>query len=335
MTGGRRWVGVALRVGIAALLLAAPFLLSGFRLRLLTEVLIFGLFAASLDLLLGFTGLVSLGHALLFGVGAYTAALVANEATPQTLLLLLAGAAAAALVALVTGALAVRARGVFFLMLTLAFGQLAFSLAESWTPVTGGANGLPLPTSQVALGGESALLSGVVPFYYYALVAFALGYAALRRIAGSPFGRSLVGIRENEARMRAIGYGVRGYKLAAYAVAGTFAGFAGALYAQQQRFVSPGLVGFETSALVLVMVILGGRATLFGPVLGAGVVLLLRDELSARFDQWELLLGLVFIAVVYLLPRGLAGLAPRVSGPPPVRGGAAPAPAPSAEVVGS
>ena len=287
-------------VALGVLLVAAPFLLSGFRLRLLTEVLIFGLFAASLDLLLGFTGLVSLGHALFFGVGAYTAALVANQVTPQPLVLLVAAVVVAALVAVVTGALAVRARGVFFLMLTLAFGQLAFSLAESWTPVTGGANGLPLPTLP--------LLSGVVPFYYYALAAFAVGYAALRRVVDSPFGRSLVGVRENEARMRAVGYDVRGVKLAAYVVAGAFAGFAGALYAQQQRFVSPGLVGFETAALVLVMVILGGRGTLVGPVLGAGVVLLLRDELSARFERWQLLLGLVFILVVYLLPRGLAGL---------------------------
>lgn len=303
-----RLLRTGLQVLVAVLLVAAPFLLSGFRLRLLTEVLIFGLFAASLDLMLGYTGLVSLGHGLFFGVSAYAAGIVANEVTPQVTVMLLVGILVATVVALVTGMLIVRARGVYFLMLTLAFGQLAFSLAESWTPVTGGANGLPLPTPQLLPGAESALLGNGVVFYYYALVAFALGYLALRRVVTSPFGRSLVGVRENEARMRAVGYGVQGYKLAAYCTAGAFAGFAGVLYAQQQRFVSPSLVGFETAAIVLVMVIVGGRGTLFGPVLGAGVVLLLRDELSARFDEWQLLLGLIFILVVYFLPRGIGSI---------------------------
>jgi branched-chain amino acid transport system permease protein len=297
---------VALRAAVAVALIAAPFVLNAFRIGLLTEVLIFGLFAASLDLLLGVTGMVSLGHSLFFGVGAYAAALAARSVSPQVTVTVLAGIAVATLVALVTGALIVRARGVYFLMLTLAFAQLAFSLAESWTPVTGGANGLPAPAPELLPG--SALIGDRVGFYYYALVAFALGYAALRRTVDSPFGRSLAGVRENEARMRAVGYAVQGYKLAAYCTAGAFAGLAGALYAQQQRFVTPDLAGFETAALVLVMVILGGRGTLSGPVLGAAVVLLLRDELSARFEEWPLVLGALFIVVVYLLPRGVGGL---------------------------
>jgi len=313
------WVRRALPAAALLLLAAAPFLVNGFRLRLLTEVLIFGLLAASLDLLVGYTGLTSLGHALGFGVSAYATGILATRVTANASLTLLAGVAAAVLVSLVTGALAVRARGVYFLMLTLAFGQLAFSLADTWTPVTGGSNGLSLPVIQLVLpviqlvpGAEGGLLSGVVGFYYYALVAFVLGYAALRRVVGSPFGLALVGIRENEARMRAVGYAVQGYKLAAYCTAGALAGYAGALYAQQQRFVSPGLAGFETSALALVMVIIGGRGTLVGPVLGAGVVLLLRDELSTRFEEWQLVLGVVFIAIVYFLPRGLAAaLRPR------------------------
>ncbi len=300
------WVRRALPALVLVLLAAAPFLLNGFRLRLLTEVLIFGLLAASLDLLVGYTGLTSLGHALGFGVSAYATGIVATRLIANASLTLLAGVAAAVLVSLVTGALAVRARGVYFLMLTLAFGQLAFSLADTWTPVTGGSNGLSLPVFQLVPGAEGGLLSGVVGFYYYTLVAFVLGYAALRRVVSSPFGLALVGIRENEARMRAVGYAVQGYKLAAYCTAGALAGYAGALYAQQQRFVSPGLAGFETSALALVMVIIGGRGTLVGPVLGAGVVLLLRDELSTRFEEWQLVLGVVFIAIVYFLPRGLA-----------------------------
>lgn len=301
----------ALRLGLfallAVLLAVAPFLMNSFRLRLVTEILIFGLFAASLDLLVGFTGLVSLGHALAFGVSGYTVGLLATRVSPNATLTLLAGIAIATLVSLVTGALVVRVRGVYFLMLTLAFGQLGFSLAEQWTDFTGGANGLPLPVIELYPG--SALLGNAVSFYYYALVAFVLGYVALRRLVDSPFGRSLVGVRENPERMRAVGYSVAGYRLAAYCTAGAFAGYAGALYAQQQRFMSPENVGFETSALVFVMVVIGGRGTLFGPVLGAGVVLLMQQELSFRFEQWQLLLGLVFIAVVYFLPRGFGSVA--------------------------
>ncbi len=301
---------------LAIALAVAPFLLNAFRVRLLTEVLIFGLFAASLDLLVGFTGLISLGHALAFGVSGYTVGLIATRLTPNATITLLAGIAMATVASLVTGALIVRSRGIYFLMLTLAFAQLGFSLAETWTPVTGGANGLPLPLIELFPG--STLLANVAWFYYYVLIAFVLGYVALRRVADSPFGRSLVGIRENEERMQAVGYSVAGYKLAAYCTAGAFAGYAGALYAHHQRFLAPGAVGFEFSALVFIMVIIGGRGTLFGPVLGAGVVLLLRDELSSRFEWWQLVLGAVFIAVVYFLPRGLGGLS-RLYGPRPAR----------------
>jgi branched-chain amino acid transport system permease protein len=313
-----RMLRLALYALVAVLLAIAPFSLNAFRIRLLTEVLIFGLFAASLDLLVGFTGLVSLGHALAFGVSAYTAGLIAIHLTTNAPLTLLAGIAMATLVSLVTGVLLVRSRGVYFLMLTLAFAQLGFSVAETWTPVTGGANGLPLPIFELYPG--STVLGNVAWFYYYALAAFVLGYLALRRVTESPFGRSLIGVRENEERMRSVGYSVAGYKLAAYCTAGAFAGYAGALYAQQYRFLSPGVVGFEFSALVFVMVVIGGRGTLFGPVLGAGVVLLLRDELSSRFEQWQLALGVVFILVVYFLPQGFGGLA-RLFGPRAARAG--------------
>ena len=299
------WARVAV---IAAVLLVAPLPLNDFRTGLLTEILIFGLLAASLDVLVGYTGLPSLGHATYFGVGGYVAALAARGMTDSAPVGLLAATVGALAVAGATGWLAVRTRGVYFLMLTLAFAQLLFSLAVTWAPVTGGANGLSVPRFALLPGDRGLLLDGPLVFYYYVLAAFALGYFLLHRLVTSPFGRSLVGLRENEARMRSVGYSVLGYKLAAFCVAGAVGGFAGALFVQHQRFISPTNVSFEISALVLIMVIMGGSGTLYGPVAGAALVLLIRDELSSRFQHWELLLGLVFIGFVYFLPRGAAGL---------------------------
>ncbi len=302
-----RWLS---RLLVLAALVVIPLLLGAFRLGLLTELLIFGLLAASLDLLVGYTGLPSLGHATYFGVGGYVGAVVAREVSSDALLALVVGTLAATLVAVVTGWLAVRTRGVYFLMLTLAFAQLLFSLALTWQPVTGGANGLPVP--QLSLFGGAIALRGL-SLYYYVLVLVALCYAALRRLVDSPFGRTIVGVRENEARMRSLGYSLVSTKLASFTVAGAFGGVAGLLFMQFNRFISPANVAFEISALALIMVIMGGVGTLYGPVLGAAAVLLLRDELSARFEHWEIGLGIVFIAFVYFLPRGLGGIIRGVS----------------------
>ncbi|MGH3356522.1 MAG: ABC transporter permease subunit [Nocardioidaceae bacterium] len=300
MSPVRTWL---LRLCLLAVLVGAPFAISTFRLSLLTEILIFGLLAASLDLLVGYTGLPSLGHATYFGVGGYAAVLVAEHVTGNPLVALGVAVATATVVALGTGWLAVRTHGVYFLMLTLAFAQLLFSLAITWEPVTGGFNGLSM------LPGELAGLElDELVLYFYVLVVVVLAYCALRLVTRAPFGRALVGIHQNEARMRSLGYSTFGYKLASFTVAGAFGGLAGALFVQFNRFISPTTVAFEISALVLIMVIMGGVGTLYGPVLGAALVLLLRDELSARFEHWELLLGLVFIVFVYALRGGLAEL---------------------------
>lgn len=313
-------------LGLLALVVL-PVFLNDFRIGLLTEILIFGLLAASLDLLVGYTGLASLGHATYFGVGGYAAALVATRLTADGLVGLVVAVVATTIVAAATGWLAVRTRGVYFLMLTLAFAQLLFSLALTWTPVTGGSNGLSgIPVIRLAgVGG----LGSRTAFYYYALAAFLVAYLVLRRIVVSPFGRALVGIRENEARMRSIGYAPLPYKLGAFVIAGAVGGWAGALFVQMQRFISPSNVSFEISALVLIMVIIGGVGTLYGSVVGAATVLLIRDSLSARFEHWELLLGLVFVCFVYFLPKGVGGVLRTArtrlgSGPPPRSGTPAP-----------
>ena len=302
----RPWLA---RLPIVALLAAAPLVLSDFRVFLLTSILIFGLFAASLDLLVGYTGLLSAGHAAYWGVGAYSAAIVATRLTPNVFAEIGIAVAATVIAAAVTGWLAVRARGVYFLMLTLAFSQLLFTLSETWDDLTHGSNGLATPRPTLLPGDDGSTLADGTWFYYYAVVAFLLGYLFLRLVVRSPFGNALVGIRENEARMSSVGYNVFAYKLAAFCIAGAVGGFAGALSAQQARYVSPGDVSFEVSALALVAVIVGGRATLFGPVLGAAFVYILRDELSSAFaEHWRIVLGLAFVAVVYVLPRGLGGL---------------------------
>lgn len=311
MTLLRTW---GLRLAVIVVLLVLPLLLNSFRVSLLTEVLIFGLLAASLDLLVGYTGLASLGHATYFGVGGYAAALVARDLTSNALAALAVAVVISVMVALVTGWLAVRTRGVYFLMLTLAFAQLLFSLATTWQPVTGGSNGLSVPTAELF----SLQLTGTT-LYYYVFVVTLAAYVVLRAITRSPFGRSLVAIRENEARTRSIGYSTFGYKLASYTIAGAFGGLAGGLFTQFNRFIAPTNIAFEISAIVLIMVIVGGRGTLFGPVIGAALLLLVREELSARFEHFELALGLIFVLFVYFLPRGLAGLARRRDPSPPTQ----------------
>lgn len=305
-------IGIAIRVAVVALLLLAPAVLDDYRVFLLTEILIFGLFAASLDLLEGYTGLPSLGHGGYLGVGAYAAGLLALHVTSNAFAGLAAAVGAAAAVALVTGALAIRSRGVYFLMLTLAFGQLLWVLALTWTSVTGGSNGiygLPTPT----LAGGSTWLGTSDHFYWYTVGMFLVGYAVLRLVVSSPFGRVLAAVRENETRALSLGYSVPLYKLAAFTTAGAIAGYAGALTCQQLKYFSPEGMSFDVSAVALVAVIIGGKRSLVGGVLGAAVYYVLRDQFSDQLSShWRLALGIVFVLVVYLLPGGIVGGARRV-----------------------
>jgi branched-chain amino acid transport system permease protein len=305
--------GNVARVVLLALLVAAPLVLDDYRVFLLTEIVIFGLFAASLDLLIGYAGLPSLGHAGYLGVGAYAAGLVALHETRNVFAQIGVATVAAAVVALLTGILAVRARGIYFLMLTLAFGQLLWELALNWTRVTGGSNGL-FGIPQPALGTTDRALRGNDRFYWYALAVFLVGYGVLRMIVASPFGRALGAIRENEGRMSSLGYNVPLYKLTAFTIAGAVAGYAGALFLQQPKYFSPEGMSFEVSALAVVALIVGGQRSLLGPVLGAAFVYVIRDQLaSVLAEHWRLVLGAVFVLVVYLLPGGFvaAGRAAR------------------------
>jgi branched-chain amino acid transport system permease protein len=304
---GRRATRAVPILVLLALLATVPLFVAPFTANTLSRILIFALFAVSLDLLVGITGLPSLGHAAYFGVGAYTAGLVSIHWTPAAPVPVLLAAGAGAAAAAATGWLAVRSGGVYFLMLTLAIGELVHQLAQSLSSVTGGSNGLfGIPSIRVA--GEPLTLAGYV--YWYVLAVAVLGFLGLWLVAHSPVGGVLRGIRDNEPRMRSLGYSPFRYKFLAFAVAGGFAGLAGGLFAGLVRIVNPSDAGFTLSALILLAVVLGGAGTLWGPVLGAAVVVLVRDTFGPQLDgHGPLLLGLVFVVAVYVLPRGFAGLA--------------------------
>ena len=271
---------------------------------IVAEVLIFGLFAMSLNLLVGFTGLLSFGHAAFFGVGAYTVAILGTHAAINGWLGLVAGVLAAALSAAAIGFFCIRVSGIPFLMLTLAFSQLLYSIAVKSRQVTGGTDGVS-GFQRPALFGAS--LDSRPVLYAVIVVGFAIGLIVLQRLIASPLGSVFVGIRDNEVRMRALGYPVQRFKLIAFVIAGAIAGFAGGLYAFFNVFVSTDILHWSQSGDAIIMVIVGGSGTIFGPVVGAAIFLLLKNVLSSHFDYWSLGVGAVFIASVMFLRSGVWG----------------------------
>ncbi len=298
-----------LAVGLASTPLWAP----RFWIYIATQALIFGVFAMSLDLLLGYAGLPSFGHAAFYGVGAYACALLALRQVDGLLPLLLVGAAAAVLVAVPIGALSLRTTGIYFLMLTLAFAQMLWGLAVNWTSLTRGTDGLigiPRPT----LFGLDALGISLYErgaFFVLCLIVAIAAFVLLQMLARSPFGRTLEGIRENETRMRALGIPTFRYRFAAFVVAAAFAGIAGSLAAMSNGYATPDFLYWTASGLVLVAVVVGGARSLIGPVLGAFLVVFAQLGLSTYVERWELILGALFITFVLFVPGGLIGLVRR------------------------
>lgn len=288
---------------LVALAVLGP-LLPSYPLTLLTQALIAGVLAMSLDVLLGYTGLASLGHAAYFGIGAYAVALLATERQVGLAGCVVAGVAAAAATAAVFGLVAIRAAGVYFLMITLALGMVVWGLAFRWVSLTRGDNGIagvPRP----ALGALS--LEGPRAFFYFVLVAAALAWLLLGLLVRSPFGLGLLGIREGESRMRALGYNVYAHKYVAFVIAGGFAGYAGVLWAYFNGFVGPTDVQLVTSIETLLMVALGGPGTLVGPAVGAAVIVFLKNFASVYTRRWLLILGATYIGVILFAPQGLIG----------------------------
>jgi branched-chain amino acid transport system permease protein len=293
--------GLVVAAGAAAV---AP-ALSAYPLTLLTQAVIVAILAMSLDLLLGYAGLPSLGHAAYFGVAAYAVGILATDYRRGFVACLLVGVLLAAVTAAVFGLLAIRASGTYFLMITLALGMVVWGLAFRWVSMTKGDNGIAgVPRPELGLPWS---LAGPLPFFYLALAAALLAWTLLGLLVRSPFGLTLMGIRESESRMRALGYDVWLHKYLAFVIAGTVAGFAGVFWAYYNGFVSPVDVQLVTSVETLLMVALGGPGTLAGPALGAAVIVFLKNFVSVYTKRWLLILGAVYIGVILFAPRGILG----------------------------
>ena len=302
-----------------------PLIGSPFYMQLFSKIMIMAIFAISLDLLVGYTGLVSLGHSAYFGLAGYVIALVSPQYEAASLLLTLPLAMlATAALALVIGLLVLRTSGVYFIMVTLAFAQMLYFLFHD-TKLGGGSDGIYIyvkPELQIA-GTKLLNLDNPVHFYYFIFGLLLAVYLILRVVLRSPFGRALVGIKANEHRMRSLGFQVFWYKLGAFVLAGMLAGMAGYLAACQFGFVSPEILSWHNSGNVLMMLLLGGMGNLYGAVIGAFSFVLIQEFFSSQAlfgalaKHWQLAMGVFIVLIVLLLPNGLASLLVRSGKPAP------------------
>ncbi|MBI3624727.1 MAG: ABC transporter permease [Candidatus Rokubacteria bacterium] len=301
-------------LGLLALVLSGlPFLLPPFYVLLLTEALIFTLFASSFNLLFGYTGLLSFGHAAYFGIGAYAAGLLLRDVGWSLSVAAPVGMACAALAALLIGYFCVKLDEIYFAMLTLACAQILHSTVWHWNEVTGGSDGLDMiPRPPLRFPGLSIGVGSIQGFYFFTLVIVAFALLVLWVIINSPLGLALKGIRESPVRGEFVGIRVPRYRLVAFVISGAFSGLAGVLFSVFQRAVTPEAVYWTTSADPVLMSLLGGPRVFLGPAVGAAVFLLIKDLISAYTEFWMLSLGGVLILLVLFLPGGLAGFAWRM-----------------------
>jgi branched-chain amino acid transport system permease protein len=299
-----RFVTVAISALVAA---AIPSVAGEFWTTLLTQILIFGLLALSADLLLGHAGLFSLCHASFFAIAAYTTAILQVRHGMGTGLAALAGVAAGTVLAMIF-ALSVRTRGVYFILITLAFGYVIWGVAHRWSSFTGGDNGV----TNVPFPSVGWLQITNTTQYYYLVLAIVLVAAAVYNvIVTSPFGLSLRGIKSSEAKLRSLGYDVGRHLYVAFVISGVFASVAGVLYVYHNRFINPVAASFPVSVEAILMAIVGGTGTILGPFLGSGVILILRNWVSGFFHYYTAVLGVVFIVTVLWAPLGIMGLIAR------------------------
>lgn len=302
-------------LGVALLFVALalyPLVAGSYGIDFVTKIMIYGVFALSLELLVGGAGLVCFGQAAFFGIGAYAAVLLSPpDASASLFVLLPASVLAAALYALAVGALSLRTRGVYFILVTLAFAQMAYYLLHD-TPLGGGSDGIYLSLAPHLWSGVN--VGGAFTMYGFSLACLAATFAFLDALRRSNFGRVLAGIRVNEQRTRAVGFSTYPYKLAAFTLSGAIAGLAGFLFALKDGYVNPELLAWHLSGAVLIMIILGGIGHLRGALIGAFAFALLQElfkseDIFGGFSRhWQLSLGLTIIASVGLMPRGIFGL---------------------------
>jgi branched-chain amino acid transport system permease protein len=292
---------------VATLVLILPFIVpSQYFTTLATQILIFSIFTMGLNVLLGYMGMASLGHGALFGIGAYVPALLGKYVVQNMWIGMGSGIFVAVLFSVFFALISIRISGVYFIFITLALGQLVWALVFGWKSLTGGDEGLSgalnghLFSSYTLTGGGSS-------FYYFALFFFILVLCAIYRLIRSPFGQAVIGIRENESRMRALGYNVWLYKFITFIISGTISGFAGVLWAYYTGFVSPADASFSRSTEGVLMVILGGSGTFFGPVVGTTIIVIIKNIVSIYTQRWNFVLGLAYILIILFAEKGVVG----------------------------
>jgi branched-chain amino acid transport system permease protein len=306
---GRPWVTAVI---VWALLLTVPIWLPmvGGYTALAGRVLVLGLAAMSFNILLGFTGVMSFGHAAYFGLGAYGAGLTLKYLAASTPLAMLAGVLLGGLAGTLFGPLIVKRRGVYFAMVTVAFGQIAFYVAYSWNDLTGGYDGLRgFSRAPLHLGFTTIdIASGDNAFYYFLLVVFAAATGLQGLLLASPFGRTLLAIRENERRARFLGIPIERHIWMSFSISCAFTALAGALYALLNNFADPMGLHYSLSGEIVIMTVMGGMRAFWGPLVGAAVFVVLQDYISSMTVNWMSFVGLIFVLVVLFFPRGILGM---------------------------
>lgn len=293
--------------------IGANSLYSNFYVDLVTKMMIFGIALLGYDVIAGYTGLVSLGHAMFFGIGGYCAALMMKTYSTNLFPILGLALIGGLIVGLAVGYLSIQTKGIFFVFLTLAFAQFFYLAAFNLTTLTGGDNGITLPKITFGIPGLWVFqIPRPYGFYYLALGFLILAYLGCHRVITSPFGRLLIAIRENEERIGFLGFNVRMLKIKAFMISAFLGVIAGALFATYQDFVSPGMLHWTLSGDFMLMSILGGMGTLLGPVLGGAVILYIGDILSSWTENWMIFIGSFFVLAIIFAPQGILGLLSRM-----------------------
>ena len=281
--------------------------------ELACRVVIMGLAAMALNFLLGFTGVLSFGHAAYFGLGAYGAGMTIKFLHPSTPLAIAVGVAVGMIAAMIVGALIIKRRGVYFAMVTIAFGQVFYFIAFRWNEVTGGDDGLTQWKRQaIDLGfAKLDLLASDTTYYYFVLALFAVAVGIMAALIRSPFGRTLIAIRENERRARFLGIPVDQHIWISFVISGTLCALAGTLYSMLQNFVDPRALRWDQSGNFVIMAVLGGMRSFWGPLIGAAIFVVLQDYVSSQTENWMSVIGVFFMMVVIFFPRGVLGVLKR------------------------
>jgi len=294
---------------LSLLPLGSPKLFSGYYLDLLTKIMIYGIALMGYDILAGYTGLVSLGHAMFFGLGGYCCAFMIRNFSSNLFLSMATALACVFIVGLAMAYFSTQTKDIFFVFLTLAFAQFFYLAAFNMTTVTGGDNGLSIPKATLGIPG---LWEWIIPkpvgFYYLVLMFLVFSYMLCKRVISSSFGKAIVGIRENEERISFLGYNVRLIKIKAFMISTLLPVIAGVLFAAYQEFVSPGMLHWMISGDFILMSVLGGMGTLVGPVLGGAIIIWAGDILSSLTENWMIFIGGLFVLTMIFAPDGIMGL---------------------------